>query len=719
MKIMLFIYSTIFIVLFGLLIYLMEPPVHLTESSAMPLESQNDSFKKGTLYIALAASGSGIYKDSGSDALRAVRLYIEQVNMAGGIDDRKIELRVFDDQGEVENALQIASEIASSDNILTVIGHTDSETSIAAGKIYQKAEIPVITASTTSEKVTSENDWCFRITPSYSFWGGFSANYVKKALHKNAVSIIYARNQLGFEMVKHFEETARIIGLEIKKEWGLEPEEHSKMYDDMATVLEELKSGYEPGIIFIAAQKNYIFKIIQLLKTLNTDHSILTIDALYMDDVYTNYEQTLKAMDGVHIVSPFLIGIANAKAQAFRKDYRQRYKEDPSAVAAVYYDAILMVAEAIKKAKFKGKRQIRRHRRMVRAALVSSYNRNNAVRGVTGDIFFNKNGDVSTPLTVGLYKNQKRIPAYSQYHFMSDLEPDTNLLQMYLNEKIILVNDQVMSSAQVVRTNVHINSISNLDIENSSYTVDFLLTFSFKGEFDPSGIIFTEAVKPLIFDLLITKKKQDVTYQIYHFPKAAFKGNFDFLLYPFNHPVLTISFYHATRGQNSLIFFYDDLAATELPKKKNGWDIILKDSDGWDISAVSYYQDIISDVSSLGIPALFNAHTATRINYSQFNADIEIKRTAFNSVALQYFAPLAIMSVCLLSVLYKPARLHWLRMPTIMAVLVANTYYHIKITSDLPVEYITRLEYNILAIYILAFIILLIFIWSFKSTQTQ
>ena len=712
MKIMLFIYSTIFIVLFGLLIYLMEPLVHLTESSEMHSELQNDSVKKETLYIAVTASGSGIYKASGNDALRAVRLYIEQVNMAGGIDNHKIELRFFDDQGDVETALQIASEITSSNNILAVLGHTDSETSIAAGKIYQKAGIPVITASTTSEKVTSENDWCFRITPSYASWGAFSANYVKKTLKENAVSIIYARNQLGFEMVKHFEETAQMIGLEIKKEWGFVPDEHFKMYDDLATVLDELKSGYDLGIIFLAAQKNYIYKIIQLLKSINHDYSILAIDALYMDDVYTNYEHTLKAIDGVYIVSPFLIGIANAKALAFRKDYRQRYKEEPSAVAAVYYDAILMVAEAVKKAKFKGKRQIRRHRRKVRAALVSLYNRKNAIHGVTGDLFFNKDGDVSTPLVVGLHENQKLAPAFSQYYFMSDFEARDDLLQMYLNEKIIIINDQVLAPVQVVRTGVHINSINNLDIENSRYTIDFHLWFRFKGEFDPSGIVFTHAVKPLSLEQPIIEQKEDgVSIYKYHL-KAAFKGNFDFHLYPFNRPVLTISFHHATRGRNSLIFFHDGLEPSGLPE-----GIILKDSGGWNISAVSYYQDIISNVSSLGIPALFDAHEATRINYSQFNADIKLKRTAFNLVSQKYFAPLAIMSVCLLSVLYKPDRLHWLRMPTIMAVLVANTYYHIKISSDLPVEYITRLEYNFLGIYILAVIVMVIF--AFKSTATR
>ncbi|MDM8540617.1 ABC transporter substrate-binding protein [Desulfococcaceae bacterium HSG9] len=676
------------------------------------MESQNDPFKEGTLYIALVASDSGIYKASGTEAFRGVRLYIDQVNQAGGIDGRKIELRSFDDQGDVDSALRIASKIASSDNILTVIGHTDSETSIVASLIYKKAEIPVITASTTSEKVTAENDWCFRITPSYASWGDFSANYIKKALKKNKVSIIYTRNQLGFEMVKNFEETAQMIGLEIKKEWSLEPEEHSKLYDNMEPVLEELEFGYDPGMIFIAAQKNYFTKIINLLKTLETDYPILAIETLYIDDVYTNYDETLKAMEGVLMVSPFLTGGANIKAQTFKKDYRQKYKEEPSAVAAVYYDAIMMVAEAVKKAKLQGKRQIRRHRRMVRAALVSSYNRNNAVHGVTGDIFFNTKGDVSMPLVVGLYENQKFIPNFSQYHFISDIDSSTNLLQMYLNEKIILVNDQVMVPTQVVQTNFSINSISNLDIENSSYTVDFLLTFRFKGEFDPSEIIFAEAVKPLIFaQPLIEKKDGDVTYKLYHFPKAAFKGDFDFHQYPFNRPVLTISFHHANRGQNSLIYLRDSFGVSVLPES-----IILENSGEWNVSAVSYYQDIISNVSSLGIPDLFDAQ-ATRINYSQFNADIEIKRTAFNQDAQKYFVPLLIMSICLLSVLYKPVSLPWLRILTIMAVLVANTYYHIYISSNFPVEYIMRLEYNFLAIYILAFIVM--FILLFKSTLTR
>lgn len=212
---------------------------------------------------------------------------------------------------------------------------------------------------------------------------------------------------------------------------------------------------------------------------------------------------------------------------------------------------------------------------------------------------------------------------------------------------------------------------------------------------------------------MIEKKVGNSQTRIYRL-KGTFKSAFDFHQYPFNSPVLSIAFHHAVRGRHSLILMQDELASAGWPEEENSREINMDAPGQWKIKAVSTYQDIIGNASSLGIPTLFDAQTAKQIDYSRFNTAIVLTRPAYNPVSQKYFAPIVTMLIGLLLTFFKPVRLCWLRVPAILLVLVVNSYYYMEFSKNLPVEYITRLDYTFWAIYTLAFISMLFLI--FQST---
>ena len=137
--------------------------------------------------IAIAAPLSNIGQSTligGESMVKGAQLYIDQINQAGGIDGRKIELQVYDDQNDAQIAAEVAHEIVDS-SALAVIGHYSSSTSLVAGKIYQAYGIPAITGSATADDVTKWNNWYFRSTFVNSRQGLFIANYIKKILKRS------------------------------------------------------------------------------------------------------------------------------------------------------------------------------------------------------------------------------------------------------------------------------------------------------------------------------------------------------------------------------------------------------------------------------------------------------------------------------------------------------------------------------------------------------
>lgn len=114
-----------------------------------------------------------------------ISLYLKQLKNNPVFNDFDIQLQTYDDENSVEKAIKIASDIASKDNVVMVIGHYYSTTSIAAGNIYKKAGIPAITASATAEKVIDGNEFYFRIVPGNAFQGKFIANYIHSDSSEN------------------------------------------------------------------------------------------------------------------------------------------------------------------------------------------------------------------------------------------------------------------------------------------------------------------------------------------------------------------------------------------------------------------------------------------------------------------------------------------------------------------------------------------------------
>ncbi|MBF0398129.1 MAG: ABC transporter substrate-binding protein, partial [Desulfobacterales bacterium] len=585
---------------------------------------------KKDYYIAVAGPMSGQRKYDGEAMLKGINLCLDEINKKGGINGRKILARIFDDKGQTRIAMNIASQISEDKDILLTLGHFDSSTSYSAGSIYRKTGVPAITASATAVEVTRENDFYFRVITNNAFEGSFIANYLK-TLGKQSATIIYNKDTYGTSLVESFEKTAKTIGIAVKKKWGFDSESET-INEDMSKIITELRAISEPGMLFLAVHGNEAPKIIKSLKFSGADFSIFGPDSFATVSFISGFkefpeEQTKPGYytDGIYCASPFMAEIANEKAQKFRKLYMQKYLEEPLWPSACYYDAALVAVEAIKSSDIGNSDQIRKSRREIRTSLANMYRQEDALIGVTGPIYFDKNGDVNRPMAVGEYKKQTFMPAYLQYQLIPD-PPDSEVtLKKVLKGDIFVIEGKNMHKYKVVYTGIDVNEIFNLDIKKSTYSMDFYIWFRFEGELDDKDINFVNAASPIdIGKPIFEEQKDGITLRAYRV-KGNFKGNFDFSSYPFDKHNLEIKFHHKKDTREQLIYVVDILALPDSVLKAKHHEIDFKSSVEWKIIDKFYYQDIKTDNSTRG--KLDSLNEQNKYSYSMFNLSILIKKT--------------------------------------------------------------------------------------------
>src|SRR5438552_3624586 len=108
------------------------------------------------LVIGVAAPMTGNLAQIGKQFAEGAQLAADEANQKGGINGKKVVIRVEDDKGDPKDAATVAQKFASDDRILAVLGHYSSSACFAAIPIYSKAHLATITPSASHTDLTNQ-----------------------------------------------------------------------------------------------------------------------------------------------------------------------------------------------------------------------------------------------------------------------------------------------------------------------------------------------------------------------------------------------------------------------------------------------------------------------------------------------------------------------------------------------------------------------------------
>ena len=670
--------------------------------------------KQDAIYLALVGPTGGD-NSSGIEMVQSVQLYLDLVNSQGGVNGKKVKLLVFDDGNDPDLAKSKATEIARNTPALAVLGHLYSSTSSAGGKIYRELGIPAISGSATDNLVTQDNDWYFRVIFNNRLQASFIANYSQKILEQQSASIIYSDDSYGETLTESFFDTFTSLGGKIEHQWAIDVNGVNFKEQQQQIIRDLLQSQDDPGIIFYATHNDDVVDLIVQMKREGLNYPAIGSDSLgsvAFAQKFQEYAETKKTpgyfIDGIYAVSPIIFDVANQQAQQFRNDYIKRYKTQPGWTAATYYDATVIAIEAIKQAQIESSQgNLAGQREQVRDALAKINNLENAIEGVTGNLYFDRDGNVNNSVYLGIFNQQNFISAFTQLQPVKNIKVYRNLDAALQSGDILLVDGSYMHRTNIVYSGIDINKIRNLDEKTSSYLVDFYLWFRFQKNITADKIEFTnygtdrmdsgdklELDEPIGEEIL-----GDVTYRVYRV-KADFKEKFRFDDYPFDRQQLAIRFRHSNLTRDDLIYVIDVVGMRDTITEEviSNWEKskVFETISDWKVTAVDFFSDTLINDSTLGNPRLFGLDVD--LQYSRFNTVIKIKRDTV-SFTIKNLLPLLFFIGVSYLILFLPFDL--ISVEAVSGTLLAIVFFHLSLLEGLPegIGYVVALDYGFYVIY--------------------
>ena len=289
--------------------------------------------------IGVIAPLTGDVAQYGVAVKEGVELKVAEINNAGGVNGKKIELIVADSKGDSQEAVNIFKKMVSQDKVNLVIGEVISSASLAIADLAQNAKVPMISASATNLDVTKGKDFVFRTTFTDPFQGIATAKYAKEKEIKSVAVLTNTSSDYAVGLAEAFKAQATQDGLTIIEE------KYTKDDKDFKSVLTKIK-GQNPEAIFIPDYYNTIGLILTQANELGIKTQYLGGDG--WDGIQVNFGA---AAEGAIFSSQFAPDDTDPSVQKFIADFRAKYSKEPTIFEALGYDTAVVVENALKTAK--------------------------------------------------------------------------------------------------------------------------------------------------------------------------------------------------------------------------------------------------------------------------------------------------------------------------------------------------------------------------------
>ncbi len=311
--------------------------VMLVLALAAPGLAQGDVIK-----IGLISSLTGSVSSYGQSVRNAVTMGIEDINAAGGIHGRKIELVILDDKGDATEAAQAARRLIDRENVSLILGPVITPCVMAVAPIAQAARVPMLTPTGTGDEITSIGDFIFRGAYKDSFQGSIMAQFAVENLGLKEAAIIYdVANDYSVGLRNAFKATFEELGGKIIAE-----ESYSTGDTDFSAQLTALAMR-NPQALFIPDYYSTAGPILMQARLLGLDSVMLGVDGWDSPDLSAlagGFEE------GGYIVNHYSADVDSEVTQDFIARYTAKFGQAPDALAALGYDGVLIVAKALEAA---------------------------------------------------------------------------------------------------------------------------------------------------------------------------------------------------------------------------------------------------------------------------------------------------------------------------------------------------------------------------------
>jgi branched-chain amino acid transport system substrate-binding protein len=296
----------------------------------------------GPIVIGYYGDLSGRTSNFGQSTKAGVQMAADEINKAGGIDGRQITILSEDDEGRPEKAATVVTKLINQDHVVALLGEVASGNTLAAAPKAQAAQVPMISPSSTNPKVTEVGDYISRVCFIDPFQGAVMAKFAFNTLKaKKAAIMLDFNSPYSRGLQEFFEASFKKLGGEI-----VDQRSYTQGDRDYKGQLTAIRSK-NPDVIYVPGYYGEVGVIAKQAKELGINAPLLGGDGW---DSTQLWDLGGDALNGDYISNHYSVDDPSPAIQKFVADYKARNGNVPDALAALGYDAMKVLADAIKRA---------------------------------------------------------------------------------------------------------------------------------------------------------------------------------------------------------------------------------------------------------------------------------------------------------------------------------------------------------------------------------
>ena len=283
---------------------------------------------------------SGAVAVYGVECKNGIDLAIEEINAAGGINGKNVVLISEDDEGNPDKTVNAYQKLTSKDGAKIIIGSLTSGCTQAITNRAQAQKVVQIAPAATAPAITDAGDYIFRACFVDPFQGRVGGKFSAETLNAKTAAILYdTGNDYSVGLTENFEAAFTQAGGKI-----VAKEAYTTNDKDFNAQLTKIKSA-NPDVVYLPDYYNVVALIAKQLRAQGIEAPIVGADG--WDGILGN--SSAEVLNGFYS-NHYATDSTDPAVQAFVKKFNDKYSKDPNSFAALGYDSVYILKDAIIKA---------------------------------------------------------------------------------------------------------------------------------------------------------------------------------------------------------------------------------------------------------------------------------------------------------------------------------------------------------------------------------
>lgn len=283
---------------------------------------------------------SGAVAVYGVECKNGIDLAIEEINAAGGINGKNVVLISEDDEGNPDKTVNAYQKLTSKDGAKIIIGSLTSGCTQAITNRAQAQKVVQIAPAATAPAITDAGDYIFRACFIDPFQGRVGGKFSAETLNAKTAAILYdTGNDYSVGLTENFEAAFTQAGGKI-----VAKEAYTTNDKDFNAQLTKIKSA-NPDVVYLPDYYNVVALIAKQLRAQGIEAPIVGADG--WDGILGN--SSAEVLNGFYS-NHYATDSTDPAVQAFVKKFNDKYSKDPNSFAALGYDSVYILKDAIIKA---------------------------------------------------------------------------------------------------------------------------------------------------------------------------------------------------------------------------------------------------------------------------------------------------------------------------------------------------------------------------------